>query len=132
MLNKVSRSSQKGVILLETLIAILIFSIGVLAVMGLQSISIRDGMHAKYRTDASYLANQVVAQMMIDKTGVGNYADGGGGASRTAWDAEVADRLPNGTGSVVMAGSQVTVTVRWQLPNESDTHSYFAIAQVVY
>src|SRR5439155_165247 len=47
---------QDGVMLLEALIAILIFSIGILAVVGLQAVSIRNVTDAKHRTEAAYLA----------------------------------------------------------------------------
>ena len=54
--------SQQGVMLLEALVAILIFTIGIIAVMGMQVASITQVTQAKYRTDARYLANQIIGQ----------------------------------------------------------------------
>lgn len=54
---------QSGVMLLEALIGLLIFSIGILAMIGMQAISIKNSASATYRSEASYLANQIISQM---------------------------------------------------------------------
>ena len=53
------RKRQGGVMLLEVLIGILIFSIGILAMLGMQTIGMRNTVEAKYRSEAAYLANQI-------------------------------------------------------------------------
>jgi type IV pilus assembly protein PilV len=66
---KIMKNKQRGSFVLEALIAILLFAIGILAIVGLQAASIGNTAAAKYRTDASLLANQVIAQMWVaDKT----------------------------------------------------------------
>ena len=57
------RKAQAGVMLLEALIAILIFSLGILSLVALQGTSIQLTSDAKYRTDASMLANKLIGQM---------------------------------------------------------------------
>jgi type IV pilus assembly protein PilV len=131
------RSRQRGVILIEGLIAILVFAFALLALMALQAVSIKESVHAKYRTEASYLANQIVAQMMTDKANVSSYADGGGSPNKTAWDTAVADSLPNGSGSVAIDAADptlVTVTVTWRKPEEdaANAHRFKTIARVVF
>jgi type IV pilus assembly protein PilV len=69
--NKLARANrlpgkQDGVMLLEAIIAILIFSFGILAIVGLQAAAIKNGGDAKYRTDASLLTNQLIGQMWAD------------------------------------------------------------------
>jgi type IV pilus assembly protein PilV len=49
--------------LLEALIGILIFSLGILSLVALQATSIQLTSDAKYRTDASLLANRLIGQM---------------------------------------------------------------------
>lgn len=49
--------------LLEALIAILIFSMGILAIVALQAVSIKLAGDAKYRSDAALLAEELLAQM---------------------------------------------------------------------
>ena len=60
-----SKSRQHGFALLEGLIAILIFSMAILAVAGLQATAIAQSTEAQYRADAAFLANQLLAQMMV-------------------------------------------------------------------
>lgn len=61
-----SKDTQQGSILLEALIAFLIFSTGILGVIGLQATAINNTLDARYRTDAAFLANQIIAQMWAD------------------------------------------------------------------
>lgn len=126
---RVARSAQQGVMLLEALIAILIFTLGIIAVMGMQAASISQVTQAKFRTDASYLANQIVGQMWTDIPNLANYATVGY-AKRATWNASVASTLPTGNGIIAVAGSVATVTVTWKLPNESVTHQYVTIANI--
>jgi type IV pilus assembly protein PilV len=54
---------QSGVMLLEALIAILIFSLGILTVIGIQAASIKMALDAQFRTKAVLLANRLVGEM---------------------------------------------------------------------
>jgi len=131
------RNRQGGVMLLEVLIGILIFSIGILAMLGMQTIGMRNTVEAKYRSEASYLASQIVGTMWVDRDNLNSYDDSGGGNSRrTNWVNLVQSRLPQATGanapSIVVVGSQVTVTVRWLRPGEdaADFGRHVVIAQI--
>lgn len=57
------RKQQSGVMLLEALIAILIFSLGILGVVGMQASAVNASRDAKYRSDAGLLANELIGQM---------------------------------------------------------------------
>ncbi len=115
--------------LLEALVAILIFTLGVIAVMGMQAVSISQVSQAKYRTDASYLANQITGQMWVDMPNLASYATAGS-PGRVAWDATVANTLPSGTAVIVVNGTSVTVTIQWQQPSENVVRKYVAIANI--
>jgi type IV pilus assembly protein PilV len=120
---------QGGVMLLEALVAILIFSIGIIAVLGMQAVSITQVSQSKYRTDAAYLANQLIGLMWVaDKTTLPAFA--GGGGVRAAWDATVAASLPQGAGNVVVNGSAVTITITWRMPDDVRAHRYVAVANL--
>ncbi len=56
-------SHQAGVMLIEALIAILIFSIGVLGIIGLQGSAVKASTDAKYRSEAALLANELIGRM---------------------------------------------------------------------
>ncbi|HEY2627644.1 MAG TPA: prepilin-type cleavage/methylation domain-containing protein [Usitatibacter sp.] len=120
------KSLQQGVMLIEALVAILLFSLGVVAVMGMQAVSIEQVSQAKYRTDASYLANQIIGQMWVDLPHLTNYGTAGD-AVRTGWDAVVASTLPQGTGTITVSGTVVTVTINWQTPNDSTVRKFTSI-----
>jgi type IV pilus assembly protein PilV len=132
------RKTQSGVALLEALVGILIFSIGILALMGLQAQSIRNTVEAKYRNEAAYLANQIVGQMCVDRANLAQYdTTAGASPNMSAWRVRVANTLPKvvpgGTNSptIVVAGNQVTVTVFWQLPgSDSVVRQFSVVAQI--
>ncbi len=124
-----SSRSQQGVMLIEALVAILIFTLGIIALMGLQADSIAQVSQAKYRTDASYLANQIIGKMWVDQANLSSYATAGY-AGRSDWDTLVASTLPSGAATIAVAGSQVTVTVRWKQPEDIVTHNFLAVANI--
>lgn len=104
---------QQGVALLEALIAVLIFSIGILAVIGLQATSVRLTTDAKYRADASFLANQALGRVWADPGNLAAYVE-----ANTALAG-----LPGGKRKVEVAGDRVTVTITWQPPG-GDAHNF--------
>jgi type IV pilus assembly protein PilV len=79
---KALKDKQRGSFVLEALISILLFSIGILAIVGLQAASIANAASAKDRTVASLLANQIIGQMWVaDKTNATLAANFCGGPS---------------------------------------------------
>jgi len=137
---KMMHSNQRGSVILEALISMLLFSIGILAIVGLQAVSIKNVAAAKYRTDASLLVNQVIGQMWVSNkanaTLVANFSSPAG-ANYATWASAVAQALPGVSGIpanaptiAIDANNNATVTVFWQAPDEADTHNYTAIAVV--
>lgn len=60
------RRAQRGGFLLEALVGILIFTLGVLGLMALQARAIAYTGDAQYRGEAAYLANSYVSKMWAD------------------------------------------------------------------
>jgi type IV pilus assembly protein PilV len=129
---------QKGATLLEALIGILIFSVGILALVGMQALAIKHMSDAKYRSDASFFANEIIGQMWVNRTSLGTYAYAGAGAPPAAindWVTHIQNTLPGVTAAanlpiITVAGTTVTVTVRWQLPGGSDVHRHITMAYI--
>lgn len=136
---------QHGVMLIEALLAILIFSIGILAVVGMQSVAIKDVAQSKYRSEAGFLADELMAQMWTDNGNIAAY-DYPQGASVPArlqtWVTRVNGKMPGGlqpvvtvTGATAQGGS-VQIQIFWQLPEEANQgtppppHSYTVLASV--
>jgi type IV pilus assembly protein PilV len=148
------RNNQRGIMLLEALIAILVFSLGILAMVGMQAVSISHTTQAKYRADASFVANKLIAQMWVDSdANMPLYATGG--AAFTNWlTSEVEQNLSAGrstatvtvtpflatgvTGGVAapppVPGFIVDISIQWRAPSESDSlppHVYQTRTQIV-
>ncbi len=119
------RTSQKGVTLLESLLGILLFSVGILAVVGMQTMAVRNVAESKYRMDASFLANQIIGEMWVNRTSLASYAYAGGGtppAVAATWVTRVGNTLPGTAANqptIDVSGNTVTVTVYWQHPEEA-------------
>ena len=142
----VANKHQQGVLLLEAMIAILLFSVGVLAVVGLQATAIKNVAQSKYRSDASFLADQILGQMWADRSNIASYAYTGGSPPQkvAAWVQQVKDALPNAqntppkiaivttnyAGPPAYNAYQITVTVFWQAPDEHSSHQHQTTALI--
>ena len=129
---------QRGATQLEALIGILIFSIGILALVGMQALAIKHMSDAKYRSDAAFFANEIIGQMWVNRGSLGSYAYGGTGTPPAAidgWVTSIRNGLPGVTAAanlpiITVAGTTVTVTVRWQLPGGADVHRHVTMAYI--
>jgi type IV pilus assembly protein PilV len=114
--------AQQGVVLLEALIAVLIFSMGVLALVGLQAAMVKNTSDAKYRAEASFIAQQRIGKI---------WADPANGISYLETDTDISNQLPSGTRTVFQpAPDQYVVTVTWQLPGDAQQHNFTTIATI--
>ncbi|MNJ99658.1 hypothetical protein D3C87_174390 [compost metagenome] len=154
MLKKISSRSpaldkQDGMMLLEGLIAILVFSLGILALVGMQGVAVKQVTDAKYRSDASLLASQLIGTMWVsNRTPAALKASfdtaEGESAELTNWKAAVAATLPGITDEVnqptvdvtslgTANDGTVTLTIFWRVPGDdssSATHRYVTVAQI--
>lgn len=113
-------SGQQGVVLVEALVAILLFSIGVLAVAGLQAAMVKNTSESKFRADAAYLAQKRIGELWTSPDSLP--LDGTSAVVATSG-------VPGGQISVARAGLQYTVTVTWQQPGEAQ-HSFATVASI--
>jgi type IV pilus assembly protein PilV len=121
-------NDQAGIMLLESLIAILIFSFGILAVVGMQANAVQDMSQAKYRSDAAFLANQLIADIWTNAKNADTYewtstGNNAAPASITDWIGRVNDTLPGAEDNPPSieyddASKELTVVVRWVTPSE--------------
>jgi type IV pilus assembly protein PilV len=104
---------QSGLSLLEVLVGILVFSVGILGVVGLQARAIQLSVDAEDRTRAALLANEIVSTMWSQKT------TSLPTATTAAWLARVQNvsvsGLPGATGTVTSdVNGLVTVSITWK------------------
>jgi type IV pilus assembly protein PilV len=131
---------QTGSYLLEALIAILIFSFGVLGLVGLLGSSIRITNDARYRSEAANLASAMIAEMWTMTAAQMDMQFGSGGAKLTDWQDKAKALLPSAatyppTVDLTQPGLSpesrtVVVTVFWQMPGETEKHQHLMTAQI--
>lgn len=133
--------AQTGAGMIEVLVAIVILSIGLLGLAGLQTAGLKSNQSASFRSTASILAYSILDSMRANRTsaGEGSYnhsfpedvstetetaiaAEAEAAAEVEAevpgdvqaWLNELALRLPAGNGAIdIDADNKVTITIQW-------------------
>lgn len=127
-------ASQRGVVLVEVMVAILLFILGVVGLVGLQSSMTRAQTEAKIRADATFLATEVLGRLWSDVNNISLYNGSAcAGLPRCKeWQDKVSRELPGGTGAITVDAltGDVAVTVSWSLPS-GETHQYVANTTVI-
>jgi len=115
---------QRGLSMVEILVAIVVLSIGLLGLAGLQANSLRTSQSALYRSQAATFAEDMAERMRANLGGARTYeidmsAAAPTGASvadrdRAEWLARLAN-LPAGDGAIAIdaVNRTVTITVQW-------------------
>jgi type IV pilus assembly protein PilV len=132
-----SKSLQSGFTLVETMVALLVLSVGMMGIAALHGQSLNAGRTALLRTAAINLMADMADRIRVNRMGQAAYAGaaadnncdplGGGGVDCTpaqmaahdlfVWDQQVQQLLPNGQTQVLFnAGTNpptYTITVTW-------------------
>lgn len=132
-------SHAKGFSLMEVLIAILIVSVGVLGIAGLQIMSMQNNTSALFRTQANQLAYDIIDRARANPAANYSHALGAGAPAAPdctnadcdptqmasydlmVWMTDLTTMLPASDGSVVLAGNLFTVTVEWDDSRDGNT-----------
>ncbi len=127
---RIHASAQRGIALIEALIAILLFSMGVLALVGLQSAMIKNSSDADFRAEASYLAQQWIGRMWADPTNLTAYLIQD--SSNPNYD--VSADLPMGQRIVIQPDptnypNEYQITINWQQPGQLQ-HNYTTVVDI--
>jgi type IV pilus assembly protein PilV len=123
--------------LIEVLISMVMLSVALLGTAKLTSASLKSTNTAYYRSQATFLADDILDRMRANQTVArnGQYNIGSGGAMAatsgtfaavdcTEWIAAVASALPAGAGTVtVVPGGTATITIEWDGGNSFTTAS---------
>ena len=112
------RQSQSGVTLIEVLVAILIFSFGLLGFVGLQARAIQYSMSAEDSNRAALLANDIASTIVTTGAGSASASASAVSAWQTRVSTPASGGLPNGQGTVSTAvsavGNVATITLTWR------------------
>ena len=123
------QKSARGASLLEVLVTIVIMAVGLLGLAKLQVSNLRNNQNVLYRTEATFLANDILDSMRVlssvaphDKAAHYLVATGSSTAAGpsavaladvSAWKARLAQALPDGDGSISVNGRIVTIRIEW-------------------
>ncbi|RZL04097.1 MAG: pilus assembly protein PilV [Rubrivivax sp.] len=129
-----SARAAQGFMLIEVLVSVLLFSVGVMALVGLQASMTSAQSTAKMRTDASYLARELVGVMWSDVTNLSFYETTRCTtyARCSAWQAKVLQELPNAQIDVdvdPLNVGDVTIEISWTQP-DGETHKYTTVTTI--
>jgi type IV pilus assembly protein PilV len=134
-------SGQSGSLMVEALVALLIFAIGILGIVSLQALSVSNSSENRYRITASFLADQLIGQMWVaDRTPTSLVANfdktSSTSTSYTDWNTQVMAQLPAATSevTVVPVGSSttqslVTIKIVWTPPGGT-SHNYLVTHEI--
>lgn len=118
--NKSTIYHQQGSVLIEAMVAVLIFSMGIIALVGLQGAMIKNTVETKYRAEASLIAQERLGIMMTDPLNAANFVE----------NETVILQLPNGRRTTVVGARRLaTITVIWRAPG-TDEHRYETSAYI--
>ncbi|WP_029909639.1 type IV pilus modification protein PilV [Pelobacter seleniigenes] len=127
-MNQFAKEHNQGFTLIELLIALLVLSIGLLAVAGLQINGLRGGHNALSRSIATQLCQDALDRMRANRdaalhsdydiayrvTPTSSHYSGITLTDLEEWKNALANNLPGGDGTIEMSSSVAAVTVQWQ------------------
>jgi len=132
----------RGYSLLEVLIALVVLSIGLLGLAGLQHLSLQRNQSAYHRTVATLLAYDIADRMRANRVALSSYVLSPPASSASApqdcesaactpaqlaafdlsrWLSEMGARLPAAKGEITQNGNEFTIKVLWDDTREGLT-----------
>lgn len=131
----------RGFTLVEVLVSVAVFALGVLGMVRLQATAVKMSTDAQQRAEATFLAEQLLARMLISDPATAasfsHHPDGStrcaptGAASTNAqvlqWLAEVAAAFPRASAdeqqvAVTMPGNEVVIRLCWRNSEADSPH----------
>ncbi|MEG1203047.1 MAG: prepilin-type N-terminal cleavage/methylation domain-containing protein [Comamonas sp.] len=100
---------HQGFALIEVLVSLVIFSLGVVGLIGVQARALQVSTDAQDRSTAALLAQSLSSEMWVVRST--SLSD----SAVNAWKAQIKDALPRGEGEVTQntAGTDATISIKW-------------------
>jgi type IV pilus assembly protein PilV len=121
MQNACRPTRQRGSMMVEVLVSVLLLSVSVLGLVRVLANSMQDAGEIEYRSVAAAAADESIARIWV-----GDHSD--------LTDFEVTDQavanLPNGLQTIAVAGNVVNVTVTWQAPGSASSSRHRVTATI--
>jgi type IV pilus assembly protein PilV len=139
----IKRKTQRGTTLVETLVALVVLSVGLLGIAALQMASLTNNRGAHLRSQASVLAYDIADRMRANRTAANANAyrvDFGAepALSETTlnaidlreWKATLRTILPGGDGEIVGDGTMFRISVRWTDSSSANPQTFITRTRI--
>jgi type IV pilus assembly protein PilV len=114
------KNKMSGFSMLEVLVSVFVLALGLLGLLNLQMVSLKNNHSAQMRTTATVLAYDILDRIRINKNEDYTLALAATPSGTTqkdkdliAWTNEISIALPQGDGMIQVKGDIVEVTVQW-------------------
>ena len=121
-----TKKSQTGSFVIEALISILLFAVGIVALVMIVAQGTNQVGQSKYRNEASYLAGELIGDMWVSPSSLSAFA------ASNDWNSRVA-ALPGGQATYPVSGTQVAIDISWndnKVSGVGATHHYTTTAVI--
>lgn len=125
--------AQRGMAMVEALIAVVILAIGIIGTLGLQVHSQKALAEAGMRSEATIAASELIGVMNTDLDNLEEYklaAGGSPGARLAEWHEALEAQLPGATAEVEVEPDEdagrtaVIITIEWRRDANSDVNTH--------
>lgn len=132
-LSPLRQRAQRGMAMVEALMAVLILAIGIIGTLGLQVHSQKALVEAGMRSEATIAASELIGVMNTDLDNLEAYrlaAGGTPGVRLAAWHAALVEQLPGASATVEVAPdadagrTAVAVTIQWRRDTKSGLNTH--------
>ncbi len=131
-------SGSRGSVLIEGLLAIVIFSFGILGLVLLLSNTLRESANARYRSEASLLAADLVARAWSGDRSLAALRQRFGNPEAEEyrqWQQRVQAVLPGAIGDKapqlqISDQRELRISLAWQAPGDTDAHQLRVQARI--
>lgn len=126
---------SRGSSLLEGILAILIFSVGLISILMLLTTTLTEVGNARYRSEASLLASSLIAEMWVGDRSLVSLSNRYGSDDAQEyknWRDLVASKLPGITATknkpviTIDSARNVNINIYWQVPGDPQRHKIIA------
>jgi type IV pilus assembly protein PilV len=138
MFAPLASSRTAGSALIESLLALVVFSVGLLSLLVLLTSSLKQSDNARYRSEASLLASDLIGQMWSGDRSLKSLRQRFDSASDEyqRWLVRVQATLPglatdrNQPELLIDDSRNITLTLHWQAPSDTEQHQLVVVTRL--
>ncbi|MCE2744847.1 MAG: type IV pilus modification protein PilV [Burkholderiales bacterium] len=120
---------QKGLSLIEVLVAMFIFSLGILGLSSTQLVGLKASAGTNTRNQAEFLASDILERIRANRANASSYQIALSEPATTSpqtvaqhdlnqWKQRINSTLTDGKGSIQLQGTRVTINITWSSRGE--------------